>query len=260
MVLVSVATTQRWFSNEWTDLLRQLSRLFRKSGKGSNDGASFSDAIYVLTGFRPANPDLYKLATRHSSAGQGKEHNERLEFLGDAVLGVVIAEFLFKKFPFREEGFLTEIRSRIVNGEHLAQLARKTGLSSLIDHDPRQKNNLAMRSSMYGDALEALVAAVYLDHGFERCRQFILKKLIQPHCDLDAIVALNVNFKSQLIEYAQKRNQKAVFSISGEAGTPNNRQFLAEVHMDEVLVGTGRGLSKKKAEQAAAEDALKKLH
>lgn len=116
-----------------------------------------------------------------------------------------------------------------------------------------------MRSSMHGDALEALVAAVYLDHGFEKCRQFILKKLIQPHCDLDTIVSLNVNFKSQLIEYAQKRNQKAVFSINGESGTPNNRQFLAEVHLDEVLVGTGRGLSKKKAEQAAAEDALKKL-
>jgi ribonuclease-3 len=239
-------------------LFRRLNNFFR--GQKGQEISSFSDSIRLLTGFRPSNPDLYRLATRHSSAVQGKEHNERLEFLGDAVLGLIVAEFLFKKFPFREEGFLTEIRSRIVNGEHLAVLARKTGLSSLIDHDPKQKNNLVLRSSMYGDALEALVAAVYLDHGFEKCRQFVLTKLIQPHCDLDTIIELNVNYKSQLIELAQKRNQKAVFTISGETGPASNRQFLAEASIDGIVVGKGRGLSKKKAEQAAAEDAMKNLN
>lgn len=257
MVLDSEATMRQWYSNAWTDLFRNLSRFFRKTS-ASEDSSSFNQSIFLLTGIRPSNPDLYKLATRHSSSVSGKENNERLEFLGDAVLGLIVAEFLFKKFPFREEGFLTEIRSRIVNGEHLAQLARKTGLSSLIEHN--QKNKMIQRSSMYGDALEALVAAVYLDHGFEKCRQFVLKKLIQPHCDLDSIVALNVNFKSQLIEYAQKRNQKAEFSISGESGTANNRQFQAEASIDGKVIGKGRGLSKKKAEQAAAEDALKKLN
>jgi ribonuclease-3 len=249
----------RWYSNEWTDLLRRLSRLFSAKSKNEVGKTSFAESVFVLTGFRPSNTELYKLATRHSSAVQGKEHNERLEFLGDAVLGLIVAEFLFKKFPYREEGFLTEIRSRIVNGEHLASLARKTGLSSLIDHDPKQKNNLVHRSSMYGDALEALVAAVYLDHGFEKCRQFVLKKLIQPHCDLDAILSLNVNFKSQLIEYAQKRNQKAEFVIAGESGSANSRQFIAEALIDGTVVGRGKGMSKKKAEQSAAEDALKSI-
>lgn len=233
-------------------------RLFKRPA-GNAGNQEFSQAIFLLTGFRPGNLDLYTLATRHSSAVQGKEHNERLEFLGDAVLGLIVAEFLFKKFPFREEGFLTEIRSRIVNGEHLAVLARKTGLSSLIDHDRKQKAGLMHRSSMYGDALEALVAAVYLDHGFEKCRQFVLNKLIKPHCDIDAILDQNVNFKSQLIELAQKQSKKATFAIMGESGASHNRQFQAEAYIDGELVGTGKGLSKKKAEQAAAEAAMKML-
>jgi ribonuclease-3 len=112
---------------------------------------------------------------------------------------------------------------------------------------------------MYGDALEALVAAVYLDHGFEKCRKFVTDKLIKPHCDIDAILDQNVNFKSQLIELAQKNSKKATFAIRGESGASHNRQFLAEAYIDEELVGTGKGLSKKKAEQAAAEAALKSI-
>jgi ribonuclease-3 len=248
---------QQLFSKEWTDLFPKLFSLFKKSGGNSGSEREFSHSVFLLTGFKPVNLDLFHLATRHSSAVQGKEHNERLEYLGDAVLGLIVAEFLFKKFPFREEGFLTEIRSRIVNGDHLAQLARKTGLSSLIDHDRKQRNNLMVRSSMHGDALEALVAAVYLDQGFDRCRQFVLEKLIKPHCDIDAIIEQNVNFKSQLIELAQKSNKKASFEIKGESGNAHNRYFYAEAIVDGEVLGTGKGLSKKKAEQAAAEDALK---
>ncbi len=240
-------------------MFRALQRFFKSPVHSAGNQKEFSQSIFLLTGFRPVNLDLYKLATRHSSAVQGKEHNERLEFLGDAVLGLIVAEFLFKKFPFREEGFLTEIRSRIVNGEHLAVLAKKTGLSSLIDHDRKQKASLMFRSSMYGDAMEALVAAVYLDLGFEKCSNFVLNKLIKPHCDLDAIVEQNVNFKSQLIEFAQKNNRKASFAIMGESGSSHNRQFQAEAYIDGELVGKGKGLSKKKAEQAAAEDAVKSL-
>ena len=240
-------------------MFRLVKQIFSGSGKYASGEKDFSRSIHLLTGIRPANLDLYKLATRHSSAVQGKEHNERLEFLGDAVLGVIVAEFLFKKFPFREEGFLTEIRSRIVNGEHLALLAKKTGLSGLIDHDRKQKASLIHRSSMYGDAMEALVAAVYLDHGFDKCRKFVLEKLITPHCDLDAIVDQNINFKSQLIEFAQKSSRKASFSIIGETGAAHSRQFIAEAYIDGALVGKGKGLSKKKAEQAAAEEAIKKL-
>ncbi len=233
-----------------------FSFLFRHSPKDS----SFFNAIRQLTGVKPKNIELYRLATKHSSAAQKvKDHNERLEYLGDAVLGCIIAEYLFKKFPFKDEGFLTEIRSRIVNGEHLANLARKTGLNSLIEHDKRQRGNQLARSSMHGDAMEALVAAVYLDHGFKVCRTFVLNKLILPHVDLEALVDQNINFKSQIIEYAQRHNRKASFSIVEEKGSSHHREFVAEVSLDGEVVGRGKGLSKKKAEQAAAEQAVQSI-
>lgn len=239
-----------------TQLFSQILFVFRRKDK------NLARSIQVLTGLFPHNISLYRLAIRHSSAAQSqkqKEHNERLEYLGDSVLGFIVAEFLFKKFPFKEEGFLTEIRSRIVNGEHLAQLSKKIGLSALIDHDKRQKGGQLQRSSMHGDALEALVAAVYLDHGFNACRSFVLQKLLFPHVDLAAIVEQNANFKSQIIEWAQKANRKIVFDIVAEKGSSHNREFVAEIRLDGEVWGVGKGLSKKKAEQAAAEQALSKI-
>jgi len=235
-----------------------LSQVFRKiSLSGSVSDRNFESTIKNLTGFSPENIELYRLATKHSSAvNKVKDHNERLEYLGDAVLGAVIAEFLFKKFPYKEEGFLTEIRSRIVNGEHLSSLAKKIGLSALIEHDKRQKGGQLNRSSMHGDAMEALVAAVFLDHGFIKCKTFIIEKLVIPHCDIDSIVEQNVNFKSQLIEWAQQNSKKIAFDIVDEKGASHYREFVAEVKIDGEVAGTGAGLSKKKAEQAAAEKAL----
>ena len=235
-----------------------FSRIFDKLNlKGLEGDKAFKGTIRNLTGFSPINLELYRLATKHSSAANKvKDHNERLEYLGDAILGAVIAEFLFKKFPFKEEGFLTEIRSRIVNGEHLSNLARKTGLSAIIAHDKRQKGGQLSRSSMHGDAMEALVAAVFLDHGFIKCKEFILNKLVMPHCDLDAIVEQNVNFKSQLIEWAQRNIKKVSFDIVDEKGASHYKEFVAEVKIDGEIVGSGTGLSKKKAEQAAAEKAV----
>lgn len=242
-------------------MLGPITRLFRNLRPGSNPNRNeFIEQIRNLTGFEPINIDLYHLATRHSSAAQQiKDHNERLEYLGDAILGAIVAEFLFKKFPFKEEGFLTEIRSRIVNGEHLAYLAKKVGLAELVNHDKKQRGNLIQRSSMYGDAMEAIVAAVFLDHGFVKCKTFVLNKLITPHCDIDTIVGQNVNFKSQLIEWAQRNNKKVSFDIVDERGASHHKEFYAEVSIGDELLGKGKGMSKKKAEQAAAEEALSKI-
>lgn len=235
-----------------------LKRLFRVS---SREDADFSLVIRSLTGLVPRNLELYRLAIKHSSAAQQvKDHNERLEYLGDAILVSIVAEFLFKKFPYKEEGFLTEIRSRIVNGEHLASLAKKIGLSALIEHDKRQKGAALSRSSMHGDALEALIAAVFLDFGFNQCKTFVLSRLINPHIDIDNLVDQNVNFKSQLIEWAQRKGKKVSFEIVHESGSSHNREFLAEVLLDGESKGRGKGLSKKKAEQAAAEKALALLN
>ena len=116
------------------------------------------------------------------------ESNERLEYLGDAVLGAVVAEYLFNKFPFKDEGFLTEVRSRIVNRENLNRLAKKIGLAEIIEYTGHLRKNSQSFKSIYGDALEALIGAVYLDNNYNYCRKFILKKLIIPHIDLDQIV------------------------------------------------------------------------
>ena len=238
-------------------MLGPVSRVFRNLfSPGKADGA-FASTIFQLTGFHPVNLDVYRLAIRHSSAAQQvKDHNERLEYLGDAVLGAIVAEFLFKKFPYKEEGFLTEIRSRIVNGEHLTSLARKIGLAGLISHDRRQKGAQLHRSSMHGDAMEALVAAVFLDHGFNKCKIFVINKLMIPHVDIDTIVEQNANFKSQVIEWAQRHNKKVAFEIVDEKGASHHKEFLAQVIIDGEVKGQGKGMSKKKAEQAAAEKAL----
>ena len=218
-------------------------------------------SIAHIIGERPSNLGLHQLALRHTSASKAtaiegfRESNERLEYLGDAVLGMVIAEFLFKKYPYKDEGFLTEIRSRIVNRETLNGIARKIGLDHLIEYDGNRTRSLPSRTSMYGDALEALVGAVYLDKGFRFSRKFILNELL-AHYDLELVVQNNVNFKSRLIEWAQRSGKEIRFDIISEKGNSHFREFIAQVVVDDEPFATGSGYSKKKAEQAAAEKAL----
>ena len=218
-------------------------------------------SIAHIIGERPSNTGLYQLALRHTSASKAtaiegfRESNERLEYLGDAVLGMVIAEYLFKKYPYKDEGFLTEVRSRIVNRETLNGIARKIGLDELIEYDGNRTRSLPTRTSMYGDALEALVGAVYLDKGFRFSRRFILKELLS-HYDIDSVVQNNVNFKSRLIEWAQRTGKDIRFEILSEKGNSHFREFIAQVMIADEPFAVGTGYSKKKAEQAAAEKAL----
>jgi ribonuclease III len=226
------------------------------------DARKLRRSVAHIIGERPGNLSLYQLALRHTSASketaiQGfRESNERLEYLGDAVLGMVIAEFLFKKYPYKDEGFLTEIRSRIVNREMLNSISRKIGLDRLIEYDGnRNRGMMPARTSMYGDALEALVGAVYLDKGFAFSRVFILKRLLD-HYDLDELVNNNANFKSKLIEWAQRAGKEIRFDIISEKGNSQFREFIAQVIVNDEPLTTGSGYSKKKAEQAAAEKAF----
>lgn len=236
-----------WFRPERTDPRKNLRR-----------------SIAHIIGERPSNLGLYQLALRHTSASRAtaiegfRESNERLEYLGDAVLGMVIAEFLFKKYPYKDEGFLTEIRSRIVNRETLNTIARKIGLDELIEYDGSRTRSLPARTSMYGDALEALVGAVYLDKGFRFSRQFILKTLLS-HYDIESVVQNNINFKSRLIEWSQRAGKEIRFEIISEKGNSHFREFIAQIIIDDEAFATGSGYSKKKAEQSAAEKALELL-
>nr|WP_255647332.1 ribonuclease III [Fulvivirga sedimenti] len=213
-------------------------------------------AVRNITGITPVQLDLYHLAVRHSSTAREnnkgiRESNERLEYLGDAVLGTVIADYLFKKYPFKDEGFLTEIRSRLVNRESLNVLGRKVGIDEVLSFDSRHQGRFSHKS-LYGDALEALIGAVYLDQGYRKSQKFILNKLILPYFDIEEVVRMNPNFKSTLIEWSQKENKVLEFRIIDVKHHGNHREFTACVYIDEEEYGTGFGFSKKKAEQDAA--------
>jgi ribonuclease-3 len=210
-----------------------------------------------MAGFYPGNLRLYKLAFSHSSAAkensQGvKESYERLEFLGDSLLGAVVAEYLFKKFPFQDEGFLTDIRSRIVNRESLNKVGKKMGLLSVVTYSGSVNHQ---HRSLYGDVVEALVGAIYLDKGFNTCRSFIISKILDPHFDLEEVVQTNQNHKSILIEWSQREGKKIKFEIVDEKGSMHSKEFTAVVFLDDATISTGIGTSKKRAEQSAAEKA-----
>ncbi len=210
-------------------------------------------AIKTIAGFAPSNLALYQLATLHTSRSKEidgfRESNERLEYLGDAILGAAVADYLFKKYPFKDEGFLTEIRSRIVNRESLNNLARKIGIESIVQYDHR---NAQLQKVILGNTLEALVGAVYLDKGYLQCKKFVIDKLIQPYFDLETVVSVDTNHKSKVIEWAQRHAKEIKFDIT-ETKKGRGREFTAQVMLGGQPYGIGFGLTKKKAEQDAAE-------
>jgi len=221
-------------------------------------------AIKIMVGSKPLNLSLYKLALKHSSAAEEIKHgikasNERLEFLGDAVLGAVVAEHLFIKFPYRDEGFLTETRSRIVNRESLNQVGQKIGLSNIVESDLSGKG-LYTHKSIYGDTLEALVGAVYLDRGYDFCKKFVLSRILTPHFDIESIISTTINFKSKIIEWSQKENKEIEFALKSVSGGQRFKEFLIELKIESEVFTEGKGATKKKAEQEAAKNACEKLN
>ena len=206
---------------------------------------------------------MYFLAFKHSSLSREKQElinhsNERLEFLGDAVLGSIIAEYLFKKYPFKDEGFLTEVRSRIVNGESLGRLAKKIGLNKFIEFNAKGKTTFSHKS-MHGDAMEALVGAIYLDRGYKFCRKFVLEKLLDSHLDIDEIVSKDDNYKSKLIIWGQSNGKPVRFDILEEIDHKHHKEFTAQAMVGDEAMNKGKGSSKKKAEQDAARKTCEKL-
>lgn len=242
----------------------KLSRLLRlRSLFYSKYEKRLASSIKHMVGSKPFNLTLYKLAIKHASAAEEsingmKISNERLEYLGDAILGAVVAEFLFIKYPYRDEGFLTETRSRMVNREALNQIAMKIGLSKIISEEYKGKN-LSSHKSLYGDALEAMVGAVYLDRDFHFCKKFILKRII-IHFDLDNIITTTTNFKSKIIEWGQRENSEIDFKTISVNGEQRFKEFIVELHVNRELLATGKGATKKKAEQEAAKNACEILH
>ena len=185
-----------------------------RGSKSKSEEKKLTIAIQSITGFTPSNLSLYKLATLHTSRAKEsngfRESNERLEYLGDAILGATVADYLFKKYPFKDEGFLTEIRSRIVNRDSLNLLARKMGINFIVQFDQK---NVQLQQVVLGNTLEAIVGAVYLDKGYLRCKKFVVDKLLQAHFNLDLVVQTNSNHKSKIIEWTQRENKSVRFEL-----------------------------------------------
>ena len=216
-----------------------------------------------LLGFVPGNLSLYRLAFRHKSVAQNvkkgvKNSNERLEFLGDAVLGSVVAEVLFKLYPYEDEGFLTELRSKIVNRVNLNQLARKLGFEQLIQYDSRMVNS-TRQSSLLGDAFEALVGAIYLDKGYDFTRNFLINHIIKSHIDIHKLEQTETNFKSKLIEWCQRHGKDITFELIENQEGESNKLFTVQVMIDGDIMGSGKEFNKKNAEKLAAERACEAL-
>lgn len=230
----------------------------------SRNNRKLVKSVKTITGVNPVNIELYKLATQHRSIAKHndiglRESNERLEYLGDAVLGSIVAEYLFKKYPLKDEGFLTEIRSRIVNRDALNLVAKKMGVSGIVEYTNNRKSRQAYKS-IYGDTLEALIGAIYLDKGYKQTRRFIVSKMLRQQYDLQSIIKTNPNFKSKIIEWAHRQSKDIKFEITEVKGSSHNREFMAEVHVEGEAVARGNGFSKKKAEQDAAQKSCVKLH
>ena len=212
-----------------------------------------------ILGFLPGDRHLYEIAFIHRSASTTRKdgqmiNNERLEYLGDAILDAVIADYLYARFPDQDEGFLTQLRSKIVKRKQLNKLAFNMGVSTFLVSrtDSRQT-----RVNLLGNAFEALIGAIYLDKGYRRTKRFMTKKILGKFLDIDRLARKESDFKSRIIEWAQKNKQEISF-VSQEETLPDSHEtyFSSQVILVDRELGTGTGHSKKDAEQKAAEEAL----
>lgn len=240
-----------------------LNRIFGKNRK--SDNPKLNNLPHIL-GFTPKKWVLYEQAFRHNSClgdnnkiKAGLLSNERLEFLGDAVLSTVVAEVLFVTYPTKDEGFLTETRSKVVSRAMLGDLAWKMGLNELIQTGKGVATNRQVMQTISGNALEALLGAIYLDKGYKFTRKFIKNRLLSSHMDIYELAQIEVNFKSRLIEWSQKMKHESVFEVHEEKTNGRIKTYVMVVKIDGVEMGRGEDTSKKKAEQEAAQMACKAL-
>ncbi len=229
-------------------LLRPFKRNFGKDKK-------YFRQIDDLFGFIPHNIELYKLALIHKSASltlsDGRTiNNERLEYLGDAVIEAVTSDFLYIEFPDRDEGFLTQLRSKMVSRQSLNDLAHRIGLDQLVI---AHASAVQSQKHLYGDAFEAMMGAIYLDQGYNFVNRLLINHIYYHWIDLDQLAENETDFKSRLIEWSQKNRHRLRFATTTAPNdTPANRVFISTVVIDGVEAAHGTGRSKKEAEQNAA--------
>lgn len=226
---------------------------------------SYRQQLVGLLGFKPRHWHLYRTAFRHLSAAEKikftdvKDSNERMEFLGDAVLDTVVAEIVFKKFPFKGEGYLTEIRSKIVSRKQLGHIAVKLDIPAFLESDEVLHQSRHILTTLSGNALEALIGAVYLDRGYHKTKDFVYKKILKPYIDLDEIDNQHINYKSLLNQWAQKHRKNLEFKILKERSDTDSGKYLIGLFIDDEEVSASENFSKKNAEKEAAAKACEKL-
>jgi ribonuclease-3 len=216
----------------------------------------FSGTLRRLLGFYPENIALYRMAFRHKSSAQNSpdeinEINERMEYLGDAILGAIVAEHMFSTFPFKDEGFLTKLRSKVVSRHHLNTIAHKMGIPQIMNLNDGNFTG----SSIYGNALEALIGSIYLDKGYRKTKKFILDRFFGLYVDIHELEATETDYKSRLTEWSQKEKKELEFKVLEDPRQSRDRSYHIGVMIDKAQIAQASHHSKKRAEQMAAEKA-----
>jgi ribonuclease-3 len=215
--------------------------------------------MFDVLGFVPGNINIYKLAFSHKSSQNEKsvlsQNNERLEYLGDAVLGTIVAEYLFKKYPDSNEGFLTKMRSKIVKRKTLNRIGDKMELDGVL----QEFNNTRLSRSMLGNAVEALVGAIYLDAGYAFTQKYIVENILRRYLDIHELENYDDNYKSQLLEWCQKHGKTISYKLISRYKFEKRDRFKVGVFVNNQRIATADDFNKKSAEQAASEKAMIEL-
>ena len=224
----------------------------------SKERKAYFRQLHNVLGFTPGHLNLYRTALSHRSVKEGAdENNERLEYLGDAILSGVVADYLFKRYPYKGEGFLTEMRSKMVNRQTLNEVALKMGLRKITYYN-KSDNSLKV-SQIFGNTLEALVGAIYLDQGYDRTRRWVFQRIVIPHMFMEDLENLEINHKNKLYGWANKNGKTLEFETLDEKMEKGRRLFRVGAVVDGQLIAEGKAFNKKDASQIAAQLAVEKL-
>ncbi len=219
---------------------------------------TFEESVKNTLGITPTKMAIYYTALSHRSVKDTpEENNERLEYLGDAVLSAVVADYLFKRYPYKSEGFLTEMRSKMVNRQQLNDIAVKMGLKKITLFN--KFDNSLRNSQIFGNTLEAIVGAIYLDKGYRKTHQWVLKQIVIPHMFVDDLELIDINLKNKLIGWASKNGKVLTFDLVEEKLESGRRIFIINTVIDGEIITQGKGFNKKDASQVAAQAAIEKL-
>jgi ribonuclease-3 len=231
-----------------------LKKILKKGGD-----SSFEKQLKNVLGIKSGNNLLYRTALSHRSVKEtADENNERLEYLGDAILSAIVADYLFKRYPYKGEGFLTEMRSKMVNRQQLNDIALKMGLRKLTFYN--KFDNALKGSQIFGNTLEALVGAVYLDKGYSKTHNWVLRHIVIPHMFVDDLELVDINLKNKLIGWANKNGKTLSFELAEEKMEGSRRLFTMHAILNGELLAIGKGYNKKDASQVAAQVAVEKLN